>query len=89
MITLKLQFMEIFIIIFLKTLEVLLNHKKNQLFTVDLSNIKYISSGAIGMLLILLKYVENKKENLVIVCGNPQIRNAIEIMRLDKMMTTK
>ena len=52
---------------------------------VDLTNVEYLDSTALGVLIGGLKRMRERDGNMVLVCPSPRIRRVFEITGLDKI----
>lgn len=52
---------------------------------VDLTNVEYLDSTALGVLIGGLKRLREAEGNLMLICPNPRIRRVFEITGLDKI----
>jgi anti-sigma B factor antagonist len=53
----------------------------------DLTNIDYLDSGALGVLIGGLKRMREKDANMSVVCPTPRIRRIFEFTGLDKIFS--
>lgn len=61
--------------------------EKEVTFIVDLSGADYIDSAALGMLLLLKKYAQNKSEQVIIYKPSPSIKKVLDVSKFDKLFT--
>ncbi len=52
---------------------------------IDLTNVEYLDSTALGVLIGGLKRIREHDGNMVLVCPSPRIRRVFEITGLDKI----
>lgn len=60
---------------------------KAENFTVDLRQVEYMDSSALGMLLNMRKHLQAESKEIRISNCRPQIRRILEISRFDKKFT--
>lgn len=58
-------------------------------FTIDLEKTSYMDSSAMGMLLLLREYVGSDPENIRIVNTSPDVKKALSISNLDKLLSVE
>jgi anti-sigma B factor antagonist len=73
-----------------KMLYPLVDEQDKRLLILDFSNVQFISSQAIGILLTLNKKLSALKGGKLILCGvQPRLMELIKITRLDRVLTIK
>lgn len=65
-----------------KLQEILLNHPEQNAVILDISPVDFFSSTAIATLVLLKKNVAGRSGKLVITGMHPDVRNALEIVKL-------
>jgi anti-anti-sigma factor len=65
-----------------KLLEILQSHPEVRGVVLDISNVDFFSSTAIATLVLLKKSVSSKGGRLIITGMHPDVKNALEIVRL-------
>ena len=56
-------------------------------FIVDLSTAEYLDSAALGMLLLLLDYVDKDKSRVILSLANDEIKSILLISHFDELFT--
>lgn len=65
----------------------LVRHRPPTRFELNLSDLEYIDSSGVGMLLMVHEACEKKQSTLVIVKPSPQVMKVLRLTRLDQMLT--
>lgn len=68
-----------------KELDALVDKKAKKHLVLDFSEVKFLSSSALGVLVTLRKKVEAIKGQLVIACMNKDLRKIFKITNLEKL----
>lgn len=55
-------------------------------FIIDLGKTTYLDSSAMGMLLLLREYVGGESSNIRIINSTPDVKRALSISNLDKLL---
>lgn len=63
------------------------NYPKGGRYIIDLSQVDYMDSSALGMLLMLREHASSSKENLVLRSVNPTLMKILTIANFGRMFT--